>query len=597
MFCNTAGEVQNVQSQGYASFDVGEYRFKVHKRPIVLRMAPYIRTNEDEEASAHAMLLLYVPWPKEGETNLFRGEPSAVLAFAKLKAEKQLPLHVLTQIEAFKRSDEILNDIGDVAYTGHEELMGDDDNNAMAEAAKEFSDVDSDSETENDLPDMNEDHTEPATIIAPAATTDTPNTNSTMDTAVEIITDRLSTYYKDFVDNQLAAFMNEMMHQNSTSNVRLAESMETEGNSTPSPPETATTTSSTADQRYAETSNTTGKVPLNNEEQRKKELRVRVDRMTPDQRQAYDELLEYILGKRQSLSATVIQFISGGAGVGKSEYIKCLIETVRLYYGKQPGLYGSVIIMGPTGSSAHNIGGFTWQSLLGKGFDATMKNQNQKNQSQFLSQEKAEQIYKRIKGVKLIIIDEVSMVGLEALHEISQRICEAICTSIVDRTERTKISKKPFAGITTVLYGDLYQLGCIKATPIYATGDLNTAASAGRKIWRSITMFHDFRTSTRFAKQKDTTNVGNTKPLLESFLNGARVGNPTQYYLNAMNTQICINYEDAYRRCNKKAVWLASTHKEVDEINRFMYGKLKKMVPSVWIYWQNIRAIIVPTIT
>jgi len=321
-----AGEIQNVQSQGYACFDVGAYRFKVHKRPIVLRMAPYIRTNEDDESSAHAMLLLYVPWPKEGEENLLRGEPSAVLTFAKLKAENQLPLHVLTQIEAFKKSDEILNNIGDVAYAEDEELMDDIDNDAMAEATKEFSDADSDYGTDNDLPYVDEDHEEPITTPTPTATIDAVDNNFITDAAaVQIISDRLSTYYKDFVDNQLATFMNELMHQNSTSNVRLTETADTE-NTTTLPSTSSSSTSSTADHGNAETNNRTAKVPLNNEEERKKALRIREDRMTPDQRQAYDELLEYILGKRKSLSATVIQFISGGAGVGKSEYILCLIE-------------------------------------------------------------------------------------------------------------------------------------------------------------------------------------------------------------------------------------------------------------------------------
>ena len=531
-------------------------------------MAPYVRTNEDNEQSAHAMLLLYIPWPKEGEVNLFRGESSATLAFGKLKAANELPLHVLTQIEAFKTSDAILNDIGEVPYGEDDDRM--EDNEAIAEAVAENSDADSNSETGSNATYEDEDNGGLATTTTDTTPmevlTNSTTTGTTSCVGAEVITERQSLYYRAFVDNAIATFMNNLMRENCTTNVHLAESVGTNDH-------TNGTSNSNSDNNNNTTTTTTtttntssgGKVPVNNEQEREIELRKREDRMTPDQRKAYDELLEYILGKRQNVSKTVIQFISGGAGVGKSEYIKCLIERVPLHYGKQPGLYGSVIIMGPTGSSAHHIGGFTWQSLLGKAYEATTLNQNQ-----FMSQERAEEIYKRIKGVKLIIIDEVSMVGLEALHEISRRVCEAICTSIADRTERMRVNNKPFAGITTILCGDLYQLGCIKATPIYATGDLNTAATAGRKIWRSITMFHDFRTSTRFAQKKH-----NTKSILETFLNGARIGAPNPQHLSTINTQICINYEDAYRKCNKRAVWLASTHKEVDEINRFMYNKLK----------------------
>jgi len=540
-------------------FDVGVYRFKKHPRPAVLRMAPYIRTNEENEESAHAMLFLYVPWPKEGEVNLFRGESTAVCAFAKLKAARKLPSYVLTQIETCKKSDEILNDIGDINHNANTGIENDDA--VLANVPMEKSDGDnSDNETTDD---------ETSGFVQMDASNNETIAMSTLDihtpagaTDVHILTQRQNTYFKEFADNQVATYLNKYMAENSTNHFELKNANGEDHTSS-----SISSSSSNTDAVLDNNNNTTvrTKVPMNDEKRREEELAVREKRMTLDQSGALKAIWEYIVGIRDSLDETIIQFITGGAGVGKSEYIKCLIEKVRLYFGKQRGLYGSVIIMGPTGGSAHHIGGFTWQSLLGKGFDISSKSQNC-----FLSQEKAEEIYNRIRGVKLIIIDEVSMVGLEALHEISRRICEAMCTAIADPKERARVNNKPFAGITTVLCGDLYQLGCIKATPIYATNNFNTCAAAGRKIWCSIKLYHNFTASTRFEKQSK-----NGKSKLELFLDGARIGKPDQRYLTALNTRICLNYEDACNKCNEKAVWLASTHKEVKAINEFMYQKLR----------------------
>jgi len=94
-FVFIAGYVRYVQSAGRKMFDVVEYRFKAYDQPCVVRMSPYIRTNADDENSAHAMLLVYVPWPLEGESNLLRGCETAVEAFATLRKAEQLPLHLL----------------------------------------------------------------------------------------------------------------------------------------------------------------------------------------------------------------------------------------------------------------------------------------------------------------------------------------------------------------------------------------------------------------------------------------------------------------------------------------------------------------------
>lgn len=108
--------MENISKPGYYTFDAGAYRFKARPRPMVLRMAPYIRTNEEDEESTHAMLLLFVPWPAEGEQSLLRGSENAVTAFQTLKRAEKLPDYVLSQIERYKKSEDVINDTGDIVY-------------------------------------------------------------------------------------------------------------------------------------------------------------------------------------------------------------------------------------------------------------------------------------------------------------------------------------------------------------------------------------------------------------------------------------------------------------------------------------------------
>ena len=516
-------------------FDVGEYRFKAYEQPCVLRMSPYIRTNPEDENSAHAMLLLFVPWPPEGESNLLRGSETAVEAFAALKKLEQLPPHLMKQIVSFQRTEELLNDAGEIVYTQRcEDTTGENNNDEEVESEDDSTmDMEVDDETYTPAADT--------TACASAnAITDTADAAVLNTDNVQVISERQAGYYTHFIPNRTAEYMNKYAEENSSTNVSGGATSSTNNIST----------------------NTTGKIPLPRQAEREEELIGRRERMTPDQRDAYDTIAGYII---RLLS--IIQFVTGGAGVGKSEFIKCIIEMTRLYFGKCPGLYGSVLIMGPTGCAAHHIDGFTWQSVCMK----NKKERKQKGHARCLSQGKAETLYDRIRGVKLIVIDEISMVSLEALNEISKRICEAICTSISDPKERAAVSKKPFAGITTILCGDLYQLPCVRATPVYSTGKLNARAMEGQKIWHKIGLFHNLTTSTRFQHTTDE----DASPI-ETFLRGARVGKPLNRYLNLLNSQLCINYLDAYKKCDRKSLWLCSTHDEKEPINKFMYERLKE---------------------
>lgn len=55
----------------------------------------------------------------------------------------------------------------------------------------------------------------------------------------------------------------------------------------------------------------------------------------------------------------MLLYVGGDGGVGKRQVIKAIVAGIDLIHRK-----GEVIIMGPTGAAANNIGGITYHSCL-----------------------------------------------------------------------------------------------------------------------------------------------------------------------------------------------------------------------------------------
>ena len=117
-------------------------------------------------------------------------------------------------------------------------------------------------------------------------------------------------------------------------------------------------------------------------------------------------------------------FISGYAGTGKST----LLQAIR----KQPGC----VVLAPTGIAALNIDGATIHSF----FNLPAKILHQAD----IKPKK--HVRKKLKAVKSIVIDEVSMVRADVM--------DAIDISL----RRSKNPEEPFGGTKIILIGDLHQL-------------------------------------------------------------------------------------------------------------------------------------------
>ncbi|KXJ21270.1 ATP-dependent DNA helicase PIF1 [Exaiptasia diaphana] len=117
----------------------------------------------------------------------------------------------------------------------------------------------------------------------------------------------------------------------------------------------------------------------------------------------------------------------------------------------------SVLLMAPTGVAAININGTTINTALGipKEAGSTLKPLSDQNRTQlrlFLSE------------LRLIIVDEISMVGNTTLLHIHQRLKEIFATP----------ASKLFAGISIIAGGDFYQLPPIKKKPVFDNFNIDT---------------------------------------------------------------------------------------------------------------------------
>lgn len=146
-------------------------------------------------------------------------------------------------------------------------------------------------------------------------------------------------------------------------------------------------------------------------------------------------------------------YLTGAAGSGKTHTLNQYIT-----YLKHRGV--PVAVTASTGIAATHIGGVTIHSWSGIGVKETLSAHDIESLTQ------KEYLYKRISKTKVLVIDEISMLGPGLLDSVD-RVCRAM-----------KQSDKPFGGVQIVLTGDFFQL-----PPVVRGGGKAEFAIAAR-AWR-----------------------------------------------------------------------------------------------------------------
>jgi hypothetical protein len=176
-------------------------------------------------------------------------------------------------------------------------------------------------------------------------------------------------------------------------------------------------------------------------------------------------------------------FLTGKAGTGKTTFLHCLKDccTKRM------------IVVAPTGVAAMNAGGVTIHSFFQMPFGPlipSVSGSPTDSQGQAIVRKFSRTKINIIKGLDLLVIDEVSMVRADLLDGI-----DAVLRKYKDRFQ-------PFGGVQLLMIGDLQQLAPVIRkeewailSPYYDTGFFFSSLALQQARFVSVELQHIYRQS------------------------------------------------------------------------------------------------------
>ena len=174
------------------------------------------------------------------------------------------------------------------------------------------------------------------------------------------------------------------------------------------------------------------------------------------QREFFNHIIHWIKCRDEPIHA----FLSGGAGVGKSVVIRALYQSLyrmlNLTEGETPDDI-RVLLCAYMGTAAFNIGGNTICSAFHKKMFQT---------DQRMAADQLNTFRIKYKHLKVVIIDEISMVGKKTFDFIDTRLQQL--TGI----------RAPFGGLSVIAVGDFYQLKPVKDRLVFRNLDEDAKALA-----------------------------------------------------------------------------------------------------------------------
>lgn len=154
-------------------------------------------------------------------------------------------------------------------------------------------------------------------------------------------------------------------------------------------------------------------------------------------------------------------FFTDAAGCGKT-YMITLIKEIYNRFCHTDGYVNSYIACASTGNAAVAIDGITIHPALRIAINRLLP----------LSFETVSLFRTVFRFVKIILIDEISMVSAQMLQKIDSRLKQI--TGNIDAL---------FGGLDIILIGDLRQLPPVRATPIYKQCKTSLA---GASLWQCL---------------------------------------------------------------------------------------------------------------
>jgi hypothetical protein len=305
---------------------------------------------------------------------------------------------------------------------------------------------------------------------------------------------------------------------------------------------------------------------------------VDVQQLNEQQELVLNIVKEHVKDKKQ-----LLMIVHGAGGTGKSFVCNQITQFCKLHYYEQlstqeqselfrnqPNVdsdggagegggyeYGFVIIAAPTGCAAKLIGGETVHrifSFIEYGSEMTDK--------------QAANSRRLFKHVKMLIIDEVSMLSLKMIDQVNKRL------------QLIMQKKVAFGGVHVVLFGDFYQIPPVNGAPVWQSGDeIKTNIDRnGRTAWL---MFNVVIELTQQQRQIDPE----AQPFAELLMR-ARCGSITQDDINLLNRTCLMSPSIALdtHPGDPTTVWIAATNPKVANINRLHLVRcsMDKPVINIW---------------
>ncbi|XP_062577467.1 uncharacterized protein LOC134239311 [Saccostrea cucullata] len=257
--------------------------------------------------------------------------------------------------------------------------------------------------------------------------------------------------------------------------------------------------------------------------------------LNQQQREFFYHVLHWLKTKKEPLYA----FLSGGAGVGKSVLTRALYQALLKFYSHQvhenpDNLH--VLLCAPTGKAAHNINGSTIHAAfcipVGRGFAYKPLDMQQLNTMRT-----------RYMNLKVIFIDEISMVGHGMFNFVNLRLQEI------------KGCTLPFGGLSVVAVGDLFQLKPVMDGWIFSQPNKEYGPLAAN-LWRDNFKLFEL---TIIMRQRDDR-------IFAELLNRLREGNQTEQDITVLYQ--CVKSETAD---TQNIPHLFTTRNEVQSYNNKIY--------------------------
>ncbi|MFA6552427.1 MAG: AAA family ATPase [Candidatus Paceibacterota bacterium] len=205
-------------------------------------------------------------------------------------------------------------------------------------------------------------------------------------------------------------------------------------------------------------------------------------------------------------------FITGAAGSGKTHLLNQYIDYLR-------GSNADIGITASTGIAATHMGGMTIHSWSGIGIRDKISERDLEDM------EDKRYLWKRLEKVKVLIIDEISM-----LHHFRLDLVEKILRSF-------KRNSEPFGGIQVVLCGDFFQL-----PPVKREGEEPTHFAYHSNAWKNLNLKICYLEEQYRQSDKEFLEV----------LNGIRSGKISEKVLAHLNgrfdkkTDVCVEPTKLY---------------------------------------------------